>query len=56
MRVECAVSETMDKLDNLSVLDAVIRLLHSEVLPVGSLDDPPVVDVLVGVAGDLLLM
>ena len=56
MRVECAVSQTMDKLDNLSVLDAVIRLLHSEVLPVGSLDDPPVVDVLVGVAGDLLLM
>jgi hypothetical protein len=38
------------------MLDPVDGLLHRQVLTVGTLDDPPVVDVLVGVAGDLLLV
>ena len=38
------------------MLDSVKRFLHRQIFSVGSLDDPPVVDILEGVAGDLLLM
>jgi hypothetical protein len=46
----------VDHLDHVPVLDPVDGLLHRQVLSVRTLDDPPVVDVLVGVAGDLLLV
>ena len=54
--VEGAVGEAVHQLDDLAVLDAVQRLLHGQVLAVWSLDDPPVVDILEGVAGHLLLV
>ena len=56
VRVEGSVGQAMNQLDNLSVFDAVVGLLHGQVLSVGSLDDPPVVHILVSVAGDLLLV
>jgi len=56
MGVQRSVCEPMHHLDYVPVLDPVDRLLHRQVLPVRPLDDPPVVDVLVGVAGDLLLV
>ncbi len=54
--VECAVGEAVHQLDGIAVLDAVNRLLDDQILAVRPLDDPPVVDVLEGVAGDLLLV
>ena len=56
MGVEGSMGQAMNQLDDLPMLDAVIGLLHGQVLSVGSLDDPPVVDILVCVAGDLLLV
>ena len=56
MGVEGSMGQDMNQLDDLPMLDAVIGLLHGQVLSVGSLDDPPVVDILVCVAGDLLLV
>ena len=56
MRVEGAVRHAVDNLDNVAVLDAVNWLLDGKLLPVGPLDNPPVVDVLEGVAGNLLLV
>ena len=54
--VERAMGEPVHQLHHVAVLDAVDGLLDDEVLAVRALDDPPVVDVLVGVAGDLLLV
>ncbi len=54
--VECAVGEAVHQLDDIAVLDAVDRLLDDQILAVRPLDDPPVVNVLESVAGDLLLV
>ena len=56
VRVESSVSETMHQLDDFSMFYPVKRFLHSKIFSVGSLHNPPVVDILEGVAGDLLLM
>ena len=56
VRVKGPVGEAVHQLDYVAVLDAVEGLLDGKVLPVRALDEPPVVDVLEGVAGDLLLV
>ena len=56
VRVERPVRHSVDELDDVAVLDGVEGLVDGEVLPLGPLHDPPVVDVLVAVAGDLLLV
>ena len=54
--VKGAVGHAVDQLDGVPVLDGVDGLGDRQLLPLRPLDDPPVVDVLEGVAGDLLLV
>ena len=56
MGVESSVSESMDNLNNIPMLDTINGFLHSKILPVGSLDNPPIVDILECIAGYLLLV
>lgn len=50
------VGHSVNKLDGVSVLDDVQGLVDGQILPVRTLHNPPVVDVLVAVAADLLLV
>ena len=56
MRVQSSVGHAVHQLDDVAVLDGVGGLLYGQLLPLRPFDDPPVVDVLVAVAGDLLLV
>ena len=56
VRVESSVSQAVDNLDDISVLDTINGFLDSKILPVWSLDDPPIVDILECVARHLVLV
>ena len=53
MRVECSVGHPVHKLDGVAVLDHVQRLMNCQILAVWTLHDPPVIHILVAVAGNL---
>ena len=55
VRVESSVSQAVDNLEDISVLDTINGFLDSKILPVWSLDDPPIVDILECVSRHLLV-
>jgi hypothetical protein len=50
------VSQAVDNLDDISMLDMINGFLDRKILPVWSLDDPPIVDILECEARHLLLV
>lgn len=56
MRVEETHRNPMNELNDVSVTDSIDRLRHNQIGIIRPLDNPPIVDVLVGIAGYLLLM
>ena len=56
MRIQGSMRHSMDKLNHISVLDGVNGIMNSQVLAIGSFDYPPIINVLVTVAGHLLLV
>ena len=56
VRVESSVSQAVDNLDDIPMLYTINGFLNSKILPVWSLDDPPIIDILESVARHLLLV
>ena len=56
VRVQIAAGDAVHQLHQVAVTDLVERRGHRQVGAFGPFDDPPIVDVLVVVAGDLLLV
>jgi len=56
MRIERSTGDSMNQLNNIAIFDSIDRLVHDQIVFIGSLENPPVVDVFEAVASDLLLM